>query len=59
VSAGGPAAPLRRRQVLGLLAGGMVAAAAGCSLFDSDEEAAAFDGEGPIVFAAPRGLQPR
>jgi multiple sugar transport system substrate-binding protein len=53
-----PGARLRRRQVLGLLAGGMVAAAAGCSLFDPDEESAEFEGEGPIVFAAPRDFSP-
>ena len=62
MSAGGRgpdlAAPLRRRQMLGLLAGGLVAAAAGCSLFDSDEEAAEFDGEGQIVFAAPGNSAP-
>jgi multiple sugar transport system substrate-binding protein len=46
---------LGRRQVLGLLAGGMVSAAAGCTLpgrGPGDEPS--FDGEGPIVFAAPR-----
>jgi multiple sugar transport system substrate-binding protein len=62
VSAGGRVpglgAPLRRRQVLGLLAGGMAAAAGGCTWLGSDEEPAgnssAFQGDGPIVFAAPR-----
>jgi multiple sugar transport system substrate-binding protein len=62
VSAGGRVpglgAPLRRRQVLGLLAGGVAAAAGGCSWLGSDEEPAgnssAFQGDGPIVFAAPR-----
>jgi Bacterial extracellular solute-binding protein len=62
VSAGGRVpglgAPLRRRQELGLLAGGMVAAAGGCSWLGSDEEpagdSAAFQGDGPIVVAAPR-----
>lgn len=54
----GLGAPLRRRQVLGLVAGGIVSAAAGCTLRgrgpvpETDEPA--FDGVGPIVFAAPR-----
>jgi multiple sugar transport system substrate-binding protein len=43
--------PLRRRQVLGLLAGGLVSTAAGCSWLDGD--GASFEGVGPIRFAAP------
>jgi multiple sugar transport system substrate-binding protein len=54
----GPDAPLRRRQVLGLLAGGIVSAAAGCTLRGrgraTAEDEPSFEGEGPIVFAAPR-----
>ena len=52
-----PGPVLRRRQVLGLVAGGIVAAAAGCTLLDRGRttiDEPAFDGEGPIVFAAPR-----
>jgi ABC-type glycerol-3-phosphate transport system substrate-binding protein len=60
------AAPLGRRQLLGLVAGGIVSAAAGCTRPTpdrSDPEPArspapppSFDGEGQIVFAAPRDI---
>jgi multiple sugar transport system substrate-binding protein len=49
------ATPLGRRQVLGLVAGGIASAAAGCTLFDRDDPPS-FDGEGQIVFAAPRDI---
>jgi multiple sugar transport system substrate-binding protein len=62
VNAGGqvpdPGTMLRRRQVLGLVAGGIVAAAGGCTLRGrgrpTAEDEPAFDGEGSIRFAAPR-----
>jgi multiple sugar transport system substrate-binding protein len=67
VSAGGrgPAlgAPLGRRQLLGLMATGIVSAAAGCTRPASDppdppaaQDPPAFEGEGQIVFAAPRDI---
>jgi len=47
-------ATLRRRQLLGLVIGGIAATAAGCSWRDPDEETAELTGEGEITFAAPR-----
>ena len=56
-------APLGRRQLLGLLTGGIVSAAAGCTRPATDPRRATtqalpptFEGEGPIVFAAPRDI---
>jgi multiple sugar transport system substrate-binding protein len=49
--------PLDRRQLLGLLAGGAISAAAGCTRPNrrpaTQEAPPAFDGEGRITFAAP------
>jgi multiple sugar transport system substrate-binding protein len=45
---------LRRRQVLGLVAGGIVSAATGCTLPGRGQgDELSLDGEGPIIFAAP------
>ena len=49
------ARPLGRRQVLGLVAGGIVSAAAGCT-WPGRDATPSFDGEGQIVFAAPRDI---
>jgi multiple sugar transport system substrate-binding protein len=55
------AEPLHRRQLLGLLAGGIASAAAGCTRPErtpasSQEAPPSFTGEGPIVFAGPMDI---